>query len=220
MGQGRRAADDARTVWLFDLDNTLYPAESGLFGAVDERINRFLETHLGVCGSEADELRRRDHDAHGITLVGLMAEHRVDPDRYLDFVHDVPVRDYLAADPELRTILAALPGRRAIFTNGSHRHATAVVRALDLEGLFEAVFDIVALGYRPKPDPETYRTVLTRLGAAPRHTVLLEDLERNLAPARELGMQTVLVGAATPSASADFAIPTVKDLPSLLPLLA
>jgi len=207
-------------LWLFDLDNTLYPPETGLFGAIDERINRFLGRHLGVEGAEADELRRRYHDAYGITLVGLMTEHRVDPERYLDFVHDVPVGEYLLPDPELRTILAALPGRRAIFTNGSHRHATAVVRALDLEGIFEAIFDIVSLGFRPKPEPATYRTVLTRLGATAPGTVLLEDLERNLAPARALGMRTVLVGSPVPSPSADHAIPTVKDLPGILPLLA
>ena len=206
-------------LWLFDLDNTLYPPEAGLFGAVDRRINRFLEEHLGVAGAEADELRRRYHDAYGITLAGLMAEHRVDPDRYLEFVHDVPVREYLAPDPELREILAALPGRRAIFTNGSHRHAVAVVRALDLAGVFEEVFDIVSLGFRPKPDPATYRTVLGRLGAAAGESVLLEDLERNLAPARALGMCTVLVGASSPSRSADFAIPTGKDLPRILPAL-
>jgi putative hydrolase of the HAD superfamily len=210
---------DAEPVWLFDLDNTLYPGESGLFAAVDGRINRFLAEHLGIGGEEADELRRRYHDAYGITLVGLMAEHRVDPDRYLEFVHDVPVGDYLGADPQLRGMLAALPGRRAIFTNGSHRHATAVVRALDLEGVFERIFDIVSLGFRPKPEPATYRTVLSRLGAPAARTVLLEDLERNLAPARALGMRTVLVGAESPSPSADHAIPTVKDLPRILPLL-
>ncbi len=219
MDARRTPAGPAGPLWLFDLDNTLYPPETGLFGAVDARINRFLEQHLGVAGEEADDLRRRYHDAYGITLAGLMAEHRVDPDRYLEFVHDVPVRDYLAPDPELRAILAALPGRRAIFTNGSHRHAAAVVRALDLEGVFEAVFDIVSLGFRPKPEPETYRTVLARLGVPAGSTVLLEDLERNLAPARDLGMRTVLVGSAVPSPSADFSIPTVKDLPRILPAL-
>jgi putative hydrolase of the HAD superfamily len=206
-------------VWLFDLDNTLYPPETGLFGAVDARINRFLEEHLGVGGADADVLRRRYHDVYGITLLGLMEEHGVDPHLYLDYVHRVPVADFLAPDPELRAILAALPGRRAIFTNGSHLHALAVVRALGLEGVFEQIFDIVALGFRPKPDPETYRAVLAALAAAPGDAVLLEDLERNLVPAREMGMTTVLVGARRPAAVADFSIASLLELPAVLPVI-
>ena len=127
-----------------------------------------------------------------------MEEHGTEPHHYLDFVHEVAVGDYLEPDPELRALVAALPGRRSIFTNGSRRHALAVLAALGLEGLFEEIFDIVALGFRPKPEPETYRAVLARLGATPARTVLLDDLERNLAPARAIGMRTVLVGAAAP----------------------
>lgn len=205
--------------WLFDLDNTLYPPENGLFGAVDTRINEFLATHLGVSGPAADDLRRRYHDRYGITLVGLMEEHGTEPHRYLDFVHHVPVGEYLDPDPVLRELIAGLPGRRSIFTNGSRRHALAVLAALGLEGVFAEIFDIVALGFRPKPDPETYRTVLGRLGVDPGRAILLDDLARNLAPAREIGMRTVLVGPAAPSNAADFNIRTVQDLPSILPRL-
>jgi putative hydrolase of the HAD superfamily len=205
--------------WLFDLDNTLYPPETGLFGAVDARINEFLARHLGLEGAGADALRRRYHDEYGITLVGLMEEHGTEPHHYLDFVHEVPVGDYLGPEPALRMLIDALPGRRSIFTNGSRRHALAVVSALGLDGLFEEIFDIVALGFRPKPDPATYRAVLAKLGARPARAVLLDDLERNLAPARELGMRTVLVGASRPSASADFSIRTILELPAVLPLL-
>ena len=205
--------------WLFDLDNTLYPPENGLFGAVDDRINEFLAAHLGVSGPAADELRRRYHDQYGITLVGLMEEHGTEPHHYLDFVHHVPVADYLGPDPGLRELIGGLPGRRSIFTNGSRRHALAVVAALGLEGLFEEIFDIVALGFQPKPAPATYRTVLERLGGAPFRAILLDDLARNLAPAREIGMRTVLVGPAAPSGSADFSIRTIQDLPSILPQL-
>jgi putative hydrolase of the HAD superfamily len=204
--------------WLFDLDNTLYPPEAGLFGAVDERITAFLVEHLGLRPGAADELRRRYHDEYGITLVGLMEEHAVDPHHYLEFVHRVPHAEYLAVDLGLRALLEGLPGRRAIFTNGSRRHALAVVGALGLEGVFAEVFDIVSLGFRPKPDPVTYRTVLERLGVPAAAAVLLDDLERNLAPARALGMRTVLVGGRE-SRTADFAIATIKDLPSILPAL-
>ena len=182
--------------WLFDLDNTLYPPENGLFGAVDARINEFLATHLGVSGAAADDLRRRYHDRYGITLVGLMEEHGTEPHHYLDFVHHVPVGDYLGPDAGLRELIGGLPGRRSIFTNGSRRHALAVLSALGIEGLFQEIFDIVALGFVPKPAPATYRAVLERLGAAPSRAILLDDLARNLAPAREIGMRTVLVGPA------------------------
>jgi putative hydrolase of the HAD superfamily len=205
--------------WLFDLDNTLYPPENGLFGAVDARINEFLATHLGVSGPAADELRRRYHDQHGITLVGLMQEHGTDPHHYLDFVHHVPVASFLDPDPGLRRLIGGLPGRRSIFTNGSRRHALAVLAALGLDGLFEEIFDIVALGFRPKPEPETYRTVLARLGAEPSRAILLDDLARNLAPARDIGVRTVLVGTAEPSPAADFSIRTIQDLPTIIPHL-
>ncbi len=205
--------------WLFDLDNTLYPPENGLFGAVDARINEFLAQHLGVNGPAADVLRRRYHDQYGITLVGLMEEHGTEPHHYLDFVHHVPVGDYLGPDPGLRELIGALSGRHSIFTNGSRRHALAVLAALGLEGVFEEIFDIVALGFRPKPDPATYRVVLDRLGAEPGRAILLDDLPRNLAPAREIGMRTVLVGPAAASSSAEFCIRTVQDLPSILPQL-
>jgi putative hydrolase of the HAD superfamily len=205
--------------WLFDLDNTLYPPKTGLFGAVDARINEFLARHLGLDARAADALRGRYHDEYGITLVGLMEEHGTEPHHYLDFVHAVPVGDFLRADPGLRALVAALPGRRSIFTNGSRRHALAVLAALGLDGLFSEIFDIVALGFRPKPEPATYRAVLERLGAAPARAVLLDDLERNLAPARDLGMRTVLVGARGPSPAADFAIGSLRELPAILPQL-
>lgn len=214
----QRPVADARE-WLFDLDNTLYPPETGLFGAVDARINEFLARHLGLDAPAADALRSRYHDEYGITLVGLMEEHGTEPHHYLDFVHHVPVGDYLLPDPGLRALIGALPGRRSIFTNGSRRHALAVLAALDLEGLFEEIFDIVALGFRPKPDPATYRDVLARLDAPAAGTVLLDDLDRNLAPARDLGMRTVLVGGRRPSPAADFAIGSLRELPAILPRL-
>lgn len=205
--------------WLFDLDNTLYPPESGLFGAVDARINEFLARHLGLDAAAADVLRSRYHDEYGITLVGLMEEHGTEPHHYLDFVHEVPVGDFLLPDPGLRSLLAGLPGRRSIFTNGSRRHALAVLAALGLEGVFSEIFDIVALGFRPKPEPATYGAVLARLGTVPERTVLLDDLGRNLAPARSLGVRTVLVGARGPSPDADFAIGSLRELPAILPQL-
>jgi putative hydrolase of the HAD superfamily len=148
-----------------------------------------------------------------------MQEHGTEPHHYLDFVHGVPVGEYLGAAPALRAMIAGLPGRRSIFTNGSRRHALAVLSALGLEGLFEEIFDIVALGFRPKPEPATYRAVLERLGVAPPNAILLDDLARNLLPAREMGMRTVLVGTDVCSPEVDFSIRTILDLPRVLPQL-
>jgi putative hydrolase of the HAD superfamily len=204
----RRVRADDRD-WLFDLDNTLYPPESGLFGAVDARINEFLAAHLGLGPAAADALRRRYHDEYGITLVGLMQEHGWTA-HYLS--SSTGLRWYSRADAALQ------PDRRPAGTTVDlHERSRRRAGGAPSAGrLFEEIFDIVTLGFRPKPDPATYRTVLERLGAEPRRTVLLDDLPRNLAPARDLGLRTVLVGTAEGSPAADFAIRTLADLPQIL----
>lgn len=204
--------------WLFDLDNTLYPSDCGLFRAIDRRINLYLEEFFGIGGERADGVRREYFEKYGITLVGLMQERGVDPAHYLDFVHRVPVADYLRPNVRLRNILESIPASKSIFTNGSRRHSEAVTAALGVSGLFENVFDIAELGYVPKPDPRAYRTVLDRLGIPGDAAVLVEDLPRNLPPARDLGMTTILVGG-NGGGDADFSIAALEDLPAILPAL-
>ncbi|GAB4246790.1 MULTISPECIES: HAD family hydrolase [Deferrisoma] len=185
-------------VWAFDLDNTLYPAECGLFREVDRRIRRFMAERVGIPPAEIPGLRAEYKRRYGVTLGGLLAHHGVDPEEYLAYVHDVPVERYLQPDPSLAESLEALPGERVIFTNGSVGHTRRVLEALGVAPLFSAVFDIAFMGYVPKPRPQGYERLLRALAVAPSRCILVDDLPENLATAKALGMRTVGVGPAGP----------------------
>jgi putative hydrolase of the HAD superfamily len=204
--------------WLFDLDNTLYPRESGLFDAVDGRINEYLQTFYDVPPRETGKLRRYYFRTYGLTLIGLMRERKADPGHYLEYVHRVPVERYLKRDPGLLETLQSIAAPKAIFTNGSRSHSLAVMGALGVSEVFREIFDIASTGYIPKPDPRSYRTVLERLGVEGERTVLVEDMPLNLAPARDLGMTTILVGKGERSgeSAADHIIASLDALPGLL----
>jgi len=178
--------------WLFDLDNTLYPARSNLFAQVDLRINAFVRSFYGIDQEEARAVQRRLYQEHGSTLRGLMVVHGLVPDEYLDFVHDIDYAPILA-DAALDAALGRLKGRKIVFTAGSTRHAGAVLERLGIGHHFEAVHDIAAAAYLPKPDPRAYRGALARFGLEPQTTAMVEDIVRNLAPAHDLGMTTVWV---------------------------
>jgi putative hydrolase of the HAD superfamily len=186
---------------LFDLDNTLYAPERDLFSLIDKRINRYMEDVVAIRPAEVDGLRRNYWKAYGATLQGLIRHYSVDPEDYLEYVHDVDVAGRLQPDPELRRSLEGLPARRFVFTNGSRGHAERVLAALGLEEQFEEIFDIRIAAYRPKPCPDPYHGVLRALGLAAERCVMVEDSLDNLATAKELGMTTVLVG---PDSSAPF----------------
>ena len=186
---------------LFDLDNTLYPAERDLFSLIDVRINRFMVEVMAIDPAEVDDLRRRYWQDYGATLQGLIRHHAVDPEDYLDYVHTVDVASRLSADEELRQVLQELPVPSYIFTNGSRCHVERVVAALGLEGLFVEVFDIRIANYLPKPNPDPYRKVLDALGLAGGRCVMVEDQPSNLKTAKDFGMKTVLVGEQRPEAA-------------------
>lgn len=179
---------------LFDLDNTLYDPARDLFSLIDVRINRYMEEIVGIAAPEVDGLRRRYWQAYGVTLQGLIRHYAVDPEDYLHFVHDVDVAERLDPDHALRDVLATLPQRKAVFTNGSSAHAERVLQVLDIRSQFEAIFDIRVAGYLPKPFHDPYRAVLDRIGLAAGDCVMIEDSSANLRTAKELGMATVLVG--------------------------
>lgn len=181
---------------LFDLDNTLYPAECDLFSLIDVRINRFMEEIVAIDPAEVDGLRRRYWKDYGATLQGLIRHHSINPEAYLDYVHAVDVGSRLVVDDALRRSLQKLPIPSYVFTNGSRCHVDRVVTALGLEGLFVDVFDIRIADYRPKPNPDPYRQVLARLALAGDQCVMVEDQPQNLKTAKQFGMKTVLVGAA------------------------
>ncbi len=175
---------------LFDLDNTLYPRSCGLFDEIDRRINLYLKEFVGIPEGEVDFRRRSYMEAHGTTLNGLMHHHGVEPDHYLDYVHDVDLGRYLDPDPDLRALIAALPGRKYIFSNASTGHCRRVLEKLGLDDLFSAVYDIDFFAYRPKPRPEIYHELLAEIGGNPRNGVMVDDMAVNLEPAAALGMRT------------------------------
>ena len=188
------SAPDFRHVetWVFDLDNTLYPAESRVFGQIERRMTQFVEQHLGLGFDEARRLQKTYYRDHGTTLAGLMRLHGVKADEYLSFVHDIDL-SVLEADVRLATAIGNLPGRRYVFTNGCRHHADRVLARLELSALFEECWDIRTIAFRPKPDPESYRDVLSRVDAAPPHTAFFDDIPRNLVPAHALGCTTIIV---------------------------
>jgi putative hydrolase of the HAD superfamily len=179
--------------WLFDLDNTLYPLESGLGAAISDRITDYVERLTGLPRDEARTLQRRYLDQHGLTLKGLMLHHGVDPDAYHAMFADVSL-ETLARDADLIAAIERLPGRRLIFTNADAGHARRLLEHLGLTRLFGEVFHIESAGFVPKPDPEAFRRLIAAHAIRPETTAFFEDRALNLAPAAALGMTTVLVG--------------------------
>jgi putative hydrolase of the HAD superfamily len=178
--------------WIFDLDNTLYPRSSNLFRQVDERIRLFVRQLLNVDEAEAETIQKTFYKAHGTTLRGLMLNHDVNPDEFLEFVHDID-HSAVAPDPALGAAIKRLPGKKYIFTNGSRRHAESVAARLGFAEHFEDIFDIVAANLVPKPERETYDRFVKRFGIVPERAAMFEDLTRNLVVPKAVGMTTVLV---------------------------
>lgn len=179
---------------LFDLDETLYPRESGLLKEVGRRIQAWLCEHLALTWEDAYEVRRDYFARYGTTLNGLIVERAIDVQDYLTFVHDIPVETYLNADPVLGAMLAALPLRRAIYTNATTEYSWRVLRALGVDDCFERVIGIETVGLRNKMYREAYEQALALLGAEGGECIMVEDSARNLQAAKALGLTTVLVG--------------------------
>lgn len=193
--------------WLFDLDDTLYPVETELMELIRERIAQFVVKVTGLPWEEARTLQRGWLLQHGATLPGVLVDYDCDAAEFLDYVHDVPL-DRVPQDPELDAILARLPGRKYVFTNGSAAHAERVLAKLGVAERFEGVFHIEAADLVPKPAPATYDRMISAFGIAPRATCFFEDSAKNLEQAHILGMTTVLVGEhALPAPHIDYTTP-------------
>jgi putative hydrolase of the HAD superfamily len=190
-------------VWLFDLDNTLYPPESAFMGLIEARMTEFVAREVGLPRDQAHALQKRYYRELGTTLAGLMAHHGVDPAVYLDQVHDVPL-DSLTPEPELISAIGRLPGRRLVFTNGDASHAGRVLDKLGLTAVFDDVFHIACADYVPKPHPDTFKRLITSRAIDPRAAAFFEDSEKNLEPAADLNMTTILVGPHAASSTAPF----------------
>ncbi len=178
--------------WIFDLDNTLYPAECNLFAQVDRRMGEFIARYLGVPFAHARHLQKTYYRQFGTTLAGLMRVHKLEPAEFLAYVHDIDL-SVVSESPRLRAEIAALPGRRLIFTNGSHRHAERVAEKLGVLDLFEGICDIAACEYVPKPEADAFQRMIRRHAIVPATAAMFEDMPMNLAVPHDLGMTTVLV---------------------------
>jgi putative hydrolase of the HAD superfamily len=180
------------SAWVFDLDNTLYPAGCGLWPQINQRVTLYLAALTGLDALSARALQRYYYHRHGTTLRGLVEESAVDPDAFLAFVHDID-RSGLRRDARLALQIERLPGRRLIFTNGSRDHALRTVAQLGLDGLFEDAFDIVASGLVPKPAAPAYEAFFDRYGVDPAGAAMFEDIAKNLLTPKARGMTTTLV---------------------------
>ena len=177
--------------WIFDLDNTLYPASADLFGLMDKRMTAYVARTLGLDDlAEAYAVQKSYFQQHGTTMAGLMADHAIDPHHYLADVHDIDL-SVLAEDARLAQLIARLPGRKLIYTNGDEPYARKVLARLGLSESFEAIHDIHAMAYKPKPHAESYASMIAGLRVDPASSVFVEDMARNLAPAKALGMTIV-----------------------------
>jgi putative hydrolase of the HAD superfamily len=185
----RFAAIDA---WIFDLDNTLYPRNTNLWTQVDERIRAFVARLLDVPPDEAQRVQKDYYRRYGTTLRGLMVEHGIAPDAFLDYVHDID-HSPVVPDPALAAAIERLPGRKFIMTNGSRAHAEKIAGRIGITGHFDEIFDIVAADLLPKPNRETYDRFIAATGIRPSAAAMFEDLARNLVVPQALGMATVLV---------------------------
>ena len=179
-------------VWLFDLDNTLYPSGCNLFAQIDVRIGAYISNLLKMPPAEARVIQKQYWKEHGTSMRGMMTLHGVDPKEYLDYVHDI---DYspVPHSPHLEASLAKLPGRKIIFTAGDVPHAERVMERLGVAHHFEAIFDIAAGDYWPKPHKQIYEKLVRQHNVDPRKAAMIDDIVINLKPAHELGMRTVWI---------------------------
>jgi putative hydrolase of the HAD superfamily len=178
--------------WIFDLDNTLYPASTSLFPQIDRRMTDYIARLTGLSWDKARAVQKAYFHQHGTTLAGLMTEHDVDPFAFLADVHDIEM-DVLEENLPLAAAIARLPGRKLVFTNGDVPYATKVLDRLGLASSFEAVHDVHAMALRPKPAPSAYASLCAAWEIDPTTALFVDDMARNLAPAKALGMTTVWI---------------------------
>jgi putative hydrolase of the HAD superfamily len=209
------------TTVFFDLDDTLYPHDNGLWQAIRGRMGRYMAEKLGLPEQEIPALRRMYFETYGTTLRGLQKHYQVNADDYLAYVHDLPLEDYLKPQPALHVVLASLPEKRFIFTNADADHAGRVLSIIGIQDCFEGIIDVKALEFTCKPEPAAYQRALQISGNPDPHScVMIDDSVINLAPARELGITTVLVKneqASNPAIC--YTIASVLELRQALPQL-
>ncbi|HZA01978.1 MAG TPA: pyrimidine 5'-nucleotidase [Hyphomicrobiaceae bacterium] len=192
VGAALRRGFEATRIWIFDLDNTLYPGECNLFAEVDHRMGEYIAKYLDVPYGWARHLQKSYYRRFGTTLSGLMQVHKMDPKPFLDYVHDIDL-SVVTENSELAARIERLPGRKLIFTNGSRRHAERVAEKLGVLQFFEDICDIAACDYVPKPHADAYAALRKAFGVEPKAAAMFEDMPHNLEEPHALGMTTVLV---------------------------
>lgn len=192
------------STWIFDLDNTLYSADSGIFQQVHTLMGKFVSAHLNIDIKKATELQRKYYRQHGTTLRGLMDNHNVDPDHFLSEVHQL---DYSIVGPnfKLNRELKKLKGRKIIYTNANRQHANDVLIRLELTNVFDEIFDIKTANYIPKPEASPYEQIISEFNIDPITTIMFDDIAKNLVPAKNVGFASVWIDVGYENFSDDIA---------------
>ena len=203
---------------FFDLDSTLYPESCGLWQAIRERIDQYLELRMGFPIEQIPTMRQEFLIKHGTTLRGLQIHYDIDPIDYLKYVHDLPLKNYLRPDPYLRKMLLSIPHRRWVFTNSDAPHANRVMKILGITDCFEGMVDVLAMHPLCKPQPAAYTFALEHAGVRnPDTCALIDDSIRNLTTAHDMGFFTVLIGQNGQHENVDRSLTNLHDLPQVIP---
>ncbi len=202
--------------FLFDVDDTLYPSNSGLWDVIGERITTYMIERVGVDPRRVNELRKQYLENFGTALNGLRHDYDIDADDYLQYVHDLPLDHYLKPDPALDAMLSRIPLEKVIFTNSDAAHSTRVINRLGVAHHFARIIDIRALEFTNKPDPLAYQKVLTMLNAKADECVFADDALRNLRPAKAIGMMTILVNNDLSLDGVDYKVRSVLEVEGIV----
>ena len=203
---------------LFDLDDTLYPRHAGVMDHIRDRMLIYLRSRLNLSPDQADALRRHYFQTYGTTMRGLQINYQIDTEEYLDYVHNIPLQDYLTANARLDSVLSSIPETKVVFTNSSREHATRVLDLLAIRHHFDRIIDVRDVGYESKPHPAAYRLACDLLRVLPEECVMVDDNTRNLRPAKALGMTTVLIldgsdpSPESPDASTDHVVSRIEEI--------
>ncbi|MBO6491141.1 MAG: pyrimidine 5'-nucleotidase [Pelagibacteraceae bacterium] len=205
--------------WIFDLDNTLYSGKTRVFEQVDKKMSKYISEKLNVNIVEAKEIQKNYFYEYNTTLNGMINNHKIDANEFLEFVHDVNI-DFLKKDSLLNEELMKLDGKKIIFTNSSRKHAMNVIRKIGIDQHFDDIFDIVDSEFVPKPDIVSYKKLVEKHKIDPKLCVFIEDIARNLKPAYEMGMKTIWIENDEPWArkfsDSDFINYKTNNLPEFL----
>ncbi len=203
---------------VFDLDNTLYSEDAGLLNEVSKRINEFICKKFNLDYEDAIAHRKKFFHKYGTTLKGLMIEEGIEPEEYLKFVHNLNTKNFLKRNEELINVLNEIKQKKIIFTNSPKEHVLSVIKVLGIEGFFSGIYDIRFLEFNNKPQKEGYIKVIKHAGINPKESMMVDDYDHNLKPAKELGMTTVLVGNGndTKYPYVDYYINKITDIEKIL----